>query len=125
MSFSYDLGNDIGKLRLEIGDTVAGVGPRPDGTNLSDEELQVWLTREGTVGRAAAAACEALARAWSSIADTSVGPRSESASQVAEAWRTRAAELRQVHGYPLGMLDAAGAVVIVHEAKAGVTDEWT
>jgi hypothetical protein len=99
VSFSYDLATDIGKCRLELGDTSPGAGVKPDGTNLSNEELQVWLDREGGVMLAVAAACEALARQWSGVADLTVGPRSESAGAIAEKWETRAGKLRDVYGY--------------------------
>jgi hypothetical protein len=113
MTFTYTLTTDIGKTRLEIGDTdsTTGMGVRPDGTNLTDEEIQVWLTREGTVGGAAAAACEALARMWARMANVSAGPRSESLSDVAKAWAEQARVLRQQYG---------GAAVVV---SAGVTRE--
>lgn len=99
MSFSYDPDTDIGVIRLELGDTTIGTGVKPDSGNLSNEELQVWLDREGDVMRAVAAACEALARMWSGVADVSIGPRSESLGRVADQWRNRAQELRKTHGY--------------------------
>ena len=99
MSFSYDLTTDIGVVRLELGDTTPDAGVKPDGTNLSNEELQVWLTREGGVMLAVAAACEALARQWSGVANLTVGPRSEQADTVAAKWSTRASELRGLYGY--------------------------
>lgn len=97
MTFTYVLATDVGKVRLEISDTssTTGAGVKPDGTNLTDEEIQIWLTREGTVMSAAAAACEALARAWARVADVGVGPRRESLGQVATAWANQAKTLRQ------------------------------
>ncbi|MBK9003490.1 MAG: hypothetical protein IPM41_06395 [Sphingomonadales bacterium] len=44
MAFTYNLSTDLGKTRLAIGDTVNGSGPRPAGTNYSDEEINVYLT---------------------------------------------------------------------------------
>lgn len=99
MSFTYDLTTDTGKCRLELGDVTADVGVRPDGSNLQDEELAVWLTREGGVMRAVAAACEALSRQWAMVADTSSGPLSESAGAVAGRWAERAKELRSAYGF--------------------------
>ena len=100
MSFTYVLTTDIGKVRLEIGDvsSAIGAGVKPDGTNLTDEEIQVWLTREETVGRAAAAACEALSTTWARVADVAVGPRRESLGQVAKQYAERAKALREQHG---------------------------
>jgi hypothetical protein len=99
MSFTYDLTTDTGKVRLELGDTTADTGIRPDGSNLQDEEIAVWLSREGGVMRTVAAACEALARQWSIIADTSSGPLSESAGAVAGKWAERGKGLRNAYGY--------------------------
>jgi hypothetical protein len=107
MSFTYDLATDIGKVRLELGDADE-TGIRPNGLHFSDEELQVWLSREGGVMRAVAAACEALSRQWSVIADTSSGPLSESAGAVAGKWAERAKGLRDAYGY--GDTNSAGGV---------------
>jgi hypothetical protein len=106
MAFTYDLTTDTGKFRLELGDTTAGAGIRPDGSNLQDEEIAVWLSREGGVMRAVAAACEALSRQWSIIADTSSGPLSESAGAVAGKWAERARGLRDAYGF--GDVNSAG-----------------
>lgn len=101
MAFTYDLGSanagllNISKVRLEIGDTVSGVGVRPDGSNLSNEEIQTWLTAEGDdVMLAAARACDALARMWSTVGNEKVGPLSISLSQVSERFEKQAVALR-------------------------------
>lgn len=94
MTFTYTLATDIGKLRLKLGDRTSGSGPRPDGTNLTDEELQVLLTEGGSVDAALVLACETLANEWSSVSDLAVGSVRESASQAAKAWAARATELR-------------------------------
>jgi hypothetical protein len=108
MAFTYDLTTDTGKVRLELGDTTGDGrgGVRPDGQNLQDEEIAVWLSREGGVMRAVAAACEALSRQWSIIADTSSGPLSESAGAVAGKWAERARGLRDAYGF--GDVNSAG-----------------
>lgn len=101
MAFTYILTTDIGKLRLEIGDTspTAGQGVKPDGSYITDEELQVLLAREGSsVGRAAAAACEVLARMYARFVDVAVGPRRESLSQASKAYLEQAQELRRQFG---------------------------
>ncbi len=98
MVFTYDLTTDIGKVRLEIGDTTSGDGVKPNGTNLTDAELTYWLAEEGSVGRASARACEALARAWARLVDLAVGPRRESLGQAAKAWAEQGAELRKQFG---------------------------
>jgi hypothetical protein len=98
MAFSYVLSTDIGKVRLEIGDTVSGVGVRPDGSNLTDAEVEYFLTQEGSVGRAVARACEVLATMWAGLADLTVGPRHEALGAVAQRYAERAQRLRVQHG---------------------------
>ena len=44
MAFTYDVSSSLGQLRLAIGDTVSGAGPRPNGANYSDAELNVFLS---------------------------------------------------------------------------------
>ena len=109
MSFTYSLSTDTGKVRLEIGDVTNGAGVRPDGSNLQDEEIAVWLTREGSVMRAAAAACEALSRQWATVANTTSGPLREDADSVAGKWAQRARELRAAYGH--GDMNASAGVM--------------
>lgn len=103
MSFSYslDLTDSISQLRLEIGDTSPenGAGVKPNGAYLHDEELNYFINKEGSVGCAAAAVCEALSRLWSSVASTSVGPLSEQQGENAAKWDARAKALRDQFGY--------------------------
>ena len=105
MTFTYNLASTdadilaISKVRLEIGDRTANAGAAPDGGNLSDEEIAVWLNDEDdNVMRAAARACEALSRMWTVIADYSSGPRSESLGKVAKDWADKAVSLRSLYG---------------------------
>lgn len=98
MTFTYTLATDIGKVRLELNDITSGKGVRPDASNLSDEEIQVLLTREGSVMRATAAACELLARAWAAAADIVTGAGTELYSRVSDHWAARAKTLREQHG---------------------------
>jgi len=64
MSFTYTLTTDIGKVRLAISDN--------DSTNyhFEDDEIQAFLTAEGSVNLAAAAAAESWAAAYSLNADS-------------------------------------------------------
>ena len=50
MSFTYDLSTDIGKIRLELGDTDSstGQGVKPNGETFTDEELQTFIDSAGT-----------------------------------------------------------------------------
>jgi hypothetical protein len=98
MTFSIALTTDIGKIRLELGDDTAGAGVLPTGNNLTDEQLQVVLNREGSVMRTVAGVCELLSTRWAQLADLQVGPRRESYSQVSAAYLKRAAELRDRYG---------------------------
>lgn len=46
MAFTYsatNLSGNLAKVRLAIGDTTSGAGPRPDGSNFTDEELNVFI----------------------------------------------------------------------------------
>lgn len=111
MAFTYDLTMDAGKLRLEIGDSTEGTGVRPDGTNFEDDEIAYILDQEGgSLGRAVARACEMLATLWASAADLTVGPRSESLSQVATRYESRAKALRLQYG---GAITGAMAVGVI------------
>ena len=67
MSFTYDLSTDIGKIRLELGDTddTTGEGVKPNGDNFSDEELQTFIESAGTWARAAVKALRTLAGMYS------------------------------------------------------------
>ncbi|HUT58993.1 MAG TPA: hypothetical protein VNA25_14185 [Phycisphaerae bacterium] len=57
-TYTYDLATEIGQVRLAIGDT--DIDPTT-GAIFSDEELQYFLTAEGSVMAASAAALEATA----------------------------------------------------------------
>ena len=109
MAFTYNTATDIGKVRLELDDTEQGKGVRPNGDNLTDAEIQVFLDREGAVLPAVAAACEMLARAWSRVASLSAGGRSEQFGAIAKEYADRAAVLRAQHGGG-GAAISAGAV---------------
>jgi hypothetical protein len=99
MTFTYDITTTIGQLRLRIGNTVETAGSRPNGLGYSDEELQYFLdSAGGSIGISMANVFETLAAEWSSLADLTLGPRREAFSQVAEAFRKRAAEAHVQYG---------------------------
>ena len=102
MTFSTTLTTDIGKIRLELGDDTSGSGVLPSGDNLTDEQIQVILDREGSVMRTVAGICELLATRYAQLADLQVGPRKESYSQVSAAYLKRAADLRSRYGDATG-----------------------
>lgn len=96
--FTYDLATSTGLVRLELGDDQYQAGVKPDGTNLTDEEIGVYLEREGAVMRAVAGLCEMLSVRYSGLSDVSVGPRRESLGQIANAYANRARDLRAKYG---------------------------
>jgi hypothetical protein len=102
MAFTYDHASSptLAKIRLLIGDSRQADGPRPDGSNFSDEELGVFLDMEGSHAmRAAAAGVEALAAEWSAYTGMlRTGPVDEQYQQAA-AYAERAAVMRAAWGY--------------------------
>lgn len=105
MTFTYNLSSEdedvlaISKVRMELGDTTENVGVKPDSSNLSDEEIAVWLeAEEDNVMRAVARACEALARLWTNVSNITVGPRKEELGKVSSDWSKRAEVLRDEYG---------------------------
>jgi hypothetical protein len=99
MTFTYDLSSvdenllNISRVRLELGDTEENVGVRPNGSNLQDEEILLWLEEEANdISQTVARAAAALANMWTNIASITVGPRREELGQIAKAWADRANE---------------------------------
>lgn len=102
MAFTYDLSATSGRVRLAIGDTVQGAGPRPGGANFSDEEIAALLTIEGSTQRASAACFEALSALWAAQpTDIRVGPRGESYSASSQ-FAKRAQTMRDTFGQTPG-----------------------
>jgi hypothetical protein len=99
MSFNYDLASAdpaivlISEVRLELGDTEAGQGVKPNQSNLSDEEIQRWLTAENSdVMRATGRAVLALANWWATfVKSITTGPYKEDYGNISDAWAKRAA----------------------------------
>ena len=108
MAFTYSLSTDLGKVRLAIGDTVSGSGPRPSGANYSDAEINVFLrpviAAGYTYGRAVAQLFRLLAGEWAGKASVSIGDYSVQYAAVADNYRKAANEWER-------MTDASGAVV--------------
>lgn len=108
MAFTYNLSTDIGRVRLAIGDTVNGSGPRANGSNFSDEEIGVYLTPAlaagYSYGRAVSQLLRLLANEWTGKASVSIGDYSVQYAAVADNYRKAAAEWER-------MTDATGAVV--------------
>ncbi len=108
MAFTYSLSTDLGKVRLAIGDTVSGSGPRPSGANYSDAEINVFLrpviAAGYTYGRAVAQLFRLLAGEWAGKASVSIGDYSVQYAAVADNYRKAANEWER-------MTDATGAAV--------------
>lgn len=100
MTFTYagTLATDLDKIRFHIGDTTSGAGPKPDGTNFTDEELGGLLTAEGSVGRAVAGVYEALAVIWAPKYDFTSEGQSFRRSTPSERFAKLAAEWREQYG---------------------------
>jgi hypothetical protein len=101
MAITYDITQtsgtvaSISAVRFEIGDTVDGDGPKPDGSNFTDVEISYMYAQEGSSAAAAAArACEVLARSWARMANEQAGPLSKSYGNVAAQWDKQATRLR-------------------------------
>jgi hypothetical protein len=111
MTFTYagTLATDLDQIRFYVSDVTSGSGPKPDGTNFTDEELNGLLTAEGTVGRSVAAAFESLSAIWRTRYNFSTeGQRFDRAS-VADGYAKLAAEWRDKYGSP-GSRVGAGPV---------------
>ena len=100
MAFTYygDRSTDLDKVRFNIGDTVSGSGPLPSSGNFTDAELSALISEAGSVDAATALAFDAMATRWNLYANITVGPRKEELSQIADAFRTTAAQWREDHG---------------------------
>jgi len=98
MAFTYsatNLSTDLAKVRLAIGDTTSGAGPRPDGSNFSDEELTVFivdvLAAGGTWRNAVAPVLRILANQYAAAAKaTKDAEISEDLTQTAAQLRAQA-----------------------------------
>jgi hypothetical protein len=84
--------NDRDQVRFLIGDTETARAL------LTDEEIAFAITEAGNLYSAAALCCDALASKFSKEVDSTTGPISRSGSQLAEAYRKRASELRSGSG---------------------------
>lgn len=94
MSFTYNPATALGKIRLRVGDTVVGAGPRPGtATNYADDEVAALQGGAGELGGAANVAAT-LAMEWARQVDTQAGPLRKSASQASARYAALAAELR-------------------------------
>lgn len=122
MTFSYDLETDVGKVRLEIGDTESDNGVKPNSANFSDQEIEFLIADELSVGRASARACEILARWYAPLVDLAAGPVRESLSKATSQWLTMAKELRRQFGGGPGRTMSVGVKRVDGYSKAAASD---
>lgn len=101
MGFKYvdTLATDRDKVRFAIGDVTEDSGPRPGGSNFSDNEIAAQVDSEGTWGKAAAYLCEVLAREWAREAGSvAVGPVRQELTARSQLFQEMAVDLRLQHG---------------------------
>jgi hypothetical protein len=104
MTFTYagDLSSDREKVRFYMQDTVGGSGPKPSGTNFTDEELAGLITNEGSWQRAVAACFEALASIWANRYDFTTEGQSFRRSSATDKFAKLAKEWRDEYGSSAG-----------------------
>lgn len=104
MTFTYagTLASDREKVRFYVQDTVSGSGPKPNGTNFTDEELDGLITNEGSWQRAVAGCYEALAAIWANRYDFTTEGQSFARSKVSERYAKSAKEWRDEYGSSAG-----------------------
>lgn len=100
MAFSYSssLESDLDRVRFAIGDVTRSTGPKPDGANFSDEEIEALLVTEGSVDGAAAALFEALLALWSGHVSFTADGVQVSTSHIADRYERQATAMRERSG---------------------------
>lgn len=95
MAFIYDNTTLLGRVRLYAGDSVEFNGPRPDGLNFDDSEMQVFIDLGTSLTGSLINCFMALAGEWSSFALSEAGKNSNfNAQQVADNYRRQADKLK-------------------------------
>ena len=123
MTFTYtpDFTTDRDNIRLHIGDTQSGKGPRPDKRNFSDEEIAAILSDEdGRRNGAIAGLFEILTAEWRAYAlsekkddvDFDAKGVADGYAKEAERWRKK----------PGGSPEAAASLAVVNLTRV---DAWT
>jgi hypothetical protein len=122
MAITYTLTANSGKVRLALGDSVDGKGPRPRKTNFSDDEIAYFLTAQGdSINKATAMGLNILGNEWLaySIAE-SEGDVDYDAKGLADSFFKRAKELSSTpDGGAIGELSAG--VVTLDFMEKGTT----
>lgn len=107
MTWTYsatDLSTDLARVRLMIGDT------NTNDQQLSDEEIDFWISNSAGVMWAAAQCCRSLAAEYARRVDKSIGPASLTVSQrqkhyhdLALHWESQAARFTAIEPYAGGI----------------------
>ena len=101
MAITYDanITTERDRIRLQIGDTIDGDGPRkPDDKNFSDAELDALATSEGSWQRTVAACYEILAGEHAKHTTFSAHGGSYSRSDSSRTYRELAERWRKKYG---------------------------
>jgi len=102
MTFTYDTGlaTSVSWVRLQIGDTKVGAGPRVDGTNFSDEEIEALLgLNKNDVTDVTSQLFNILATEWTRMAMTyTIGPRKEDYTKIADLYTKKALHWSNIAG---------------------------
>lgn len=121
MSFTYSstsLTTDLAKVRLTIGDTTSGAGPRPDGSNFTDEELAIFiadaLASGGTWRNAVPPVLRVLANQYAAAA------KKTDDAEISEDLTQTAIQLRQQAKDFESTITSAGAQAASGGLSAGV-----
>ena len=128
MAFTYDdsLADDASFIRLQIGDTISGAGPRPhrDNTNFSDATIAALYTRnDDRVNATIATLFETLAQEWARFNEMErEGDVTQDAKQKPDFFLTLAKYWRnKPDGSDLS--DEPGGVVTFERTDAWTDDE--
>lgn len=108
MAFSYSV-SDLSSataatknravMHLKLGDTVSGQGPRWNGANFDNDELDFLLSEAShNVNLALSEAFRILANEWAGVANITIGPRSEQYAGLSALYAARAAEYARLAG---------------------------
>lgn len=104
MTFTYNLGTDTGKTRLEIGDVVQ------QDYSLTDEEIAVALTQNTDLLAVAIRCCEWRLARLSEYVSQSVGGQSTQTNQKYEQTKDTLDRLKTRAMYTFGAVPRAGGI---------------
>lgn len=118
------LATDLDKVRRALADTAQGAGPLPGDVNFTDNELNGFISLEGSWQRAVAAGFEALAVAWSIHPTFKAGDMSVNQSDIVKGFRDAAKDWRDRFGVT-GTTAAGSSAVIRADGYSDDLDNVT